>query len=241
MAATTDWEEAQRRIGNLPPLAPTEITTTEDEIEALVLERAEKQLHNALGRELEGKADSDDDDLLAELLNDEEGDEFFESYRRKRMEEVRQNQSRESHGYLREISRSEFKDQVTNHAGYCVLLLADNNVTDSRLLEDKLRELAKSRETTKFLRIQATDCIPNYPSHNVPTILVYKGGELVKTFVGLAHFGGRHVTPDDVEWELSRLGVMATLLQSKPCLSQSDRIVVNIVDKNRPRSSSPSA
>lgn len=49
------------------------------------------------------------------------------------------------------------------------------------------------------MKIISTDCIPNYPDENLPTLLVYKGGQVKENFVGLQHYtmgGLKTCTPE---------------------------------------------
>ena len=68
--------------------------------------------------------------------------------------------------------------------------------SDSALLGECLQELAKKYPQTKFLKIISTECIPNYPDKNLPTVLIYKDTKCVEHLIGLAQFGGRRVTPE---------------------------------------------
>ena len=59
--------------------------------------------------------------------------------------------------------------------------------TESDLI---LEKLARKFPDVKFLQILYTDCIPNYPEKNLPTLLVYRDDDLLTQFVGLSVFGG---------------------------------------------------
>jgi len=61
-----------------------------------------------------------------------------------------------------------------------------------------LDELASKYPATKFVKIVSTECIPNYPDRNLPTLLVYNDSNVKATFVGLHNFGGRHCTPESI-------------------------------------------
>lgn len=63
-------------------------------------------------------------------------------------------------------------------------------------MNNALSQLAKRFKTTKFLRIVATDAIPNYPDKNVPTLLVYFEGNPKANLVGLATMGGMDLKPE---------------------------------------------
>lgn len=64
-----------------------------------------------------------------------------------------------------------------------------------QILLQCLEELATKYPATKFVKIISTDCIPNYPDRNLPTVLVYKNGALKSNYVGLHNFG-RRCTPE---------------------------------------------
>jgi len=62
-----------------------------------------------------------------------------------------------------------------------------------------LSQLAKKFKATKFLRIVATDAIPNYPDKNVPTLLVYFEGNPRANIVGVSSMGGMDLKADGGE------------------------------------------
>ncbi|CAL5322782.1 unnamed protein product [Camellia sinensis] len=82
------------------------------------------------------------------------------------------------------------------------------------LLLQCLEQLATKYLTTKFVKIISTDCIPNYPNCNLPTLLVYNNGAVKANYVGLHNFG-RRCTPEakDVE-DVKSAPVMESL---RPC------------------------
>ncbi|EDP44592.1 hypothetical protein MGL_1074 [Malassezia globosa CBS 7966] len=55
----------------------------------------------------------------------------------------------------------------------------------SKLLAGYLDTLAEKYPSTKFVSIVGSQCIPNYPDHNLPTLLIYRSGELRRQIVGL--------------------------------------------------------
>jgi len=69
-------------------------------------------------------------------------------------------------------------------------------IPECGLLQNCLEELATRYSATKFVKIISTDCIPNYPDRNVPTILVYNNSAVKGTYVGLQKFGGKRCTPE---------------------------------------------
>nr|ABK21916.1 unknown [Picea sitchensis] len=91
--------------------------------------------------------------------------------------------------------------------------LAEYRVPECGILGQCLDELATKYPATKFVKIISTDCIPNYPDRNLPTLLIYNNSNVKETYVGLHHFGGRRCTPE---------GVAFTLCQTDPVLKDRE-------------------
>ena len=49
---------------------------------------------------------------------------------------------------------------------------------------------------TKFLKSISTTCIPNYPDANLPTLFIYKDGNMEKQFVGPIELRGMKLTEE---------------------------------------------
>jgi hypothetical protein len=69
-------------------------------------------------------------------------------------------------------------------------------VLGCQVLRHCLEQLAAEFAHVKFLAMLATDCIPGYPDTNLPTVLVYQGGQCARTLVGLQPFGGSRLSPE---------------------------------------------
>jgi hypothetical protein len=65
-----------------------------------------------------------------------------------------------------------------------------------KLVEQHIHDLARKFPATKFLKSISTVCIPNYPDKNLPTIFVYRDGDMRKQFVGPHELGGMNLTRD---------------------------------------------
>lgn len=74
------------------------------------------------------------------------------------------------------------------------LTTVDNSIPACKLMNRCLSELALQFKATKFVRIVADMCIPNYPDMNVPTLLVYGEGDIKANLVGAIQFGGMKMT-----------------------------------------------
>ena len=59
-----------------------------------------------------------------------------------------------------------------------------------------MQQLAAQYKYVKFLTIPATECIPNYPDENLPTLLVYHDGQCKRTIVGTRSLGDIRISPE---------------------------------------------
>ena len=62
-----------------------------------------------------------------------------------------------------------------------------------------MQELAAQYKYVKFLTIPSTECIPNYPDENLPTLLVYHDGQCKRTIVGTRSLGDSRISPESEE------------------------------------------
>lgn len=66
--------------------------------------------------------------------------------------------------------------------------------TESRVLIELWREMARKFGDVKFCEIRADMCIEGYPERNTPTILVYRDGDIKKQVVTLRELGGERTS-----------------------------------------------
>jgi len=203
---TTEWEDAQRKFGNWKPLEEEE---EEEE------EEREKDDLREIQAFVPAKTNGSDED---ESDEDEDDEAFMKSYREKRISELKQeseffnnnnnNKNKKDDGAtlktVRLITREEWTREVTkvSHTNPVLVLLTRENNADCYPLERVVEDLAyKYRASeTKFRRAEARDIIPNYPERNVPTIILYRNGDVVENIVGIEQFGGRNgVNPETVK------------------------------------------
>lgn len=198
--ASTQWDDIQRKLGNLPPKAPVfkpdPFTPAEDEDSK---PKDKNWIDNKTEEELEDLEDDLDDDR------------FLEEYRRKRLAEMKQIVKIAKFGSIIPISGSDFIREVSQAPSdvWVVVLLYKDGYPECGVLMQCLEELATMYSATKFVKIISTDCIPNYPDRNLPTLLVYNNGAVKANYVGL-HTFGRRCTPE---------GVAMILCQSDPVLN----------------------
>lgn len=78
-------------------------------------------------------------------------------------------------------------------------MLASNSVPESKKLMPIVHELASLYPSTKFVSIVSDHCIENYPDKNVPTMIIYRKGQMMGQVVGLGAMNGMKATLRDVE------------------------------------------
>jgi hypothetical protein len=62
--------------------------------------------------------------------------------------------------------------------------------TESRVMIEHWRELAKRFGDVKFCQMRADLCIEGYPDKNTPTVLIYKDGDIKRQIVTLMQLSG---------------------------------------------------
>lgn len=138
---------------------------------------------------LEGK---DLDELDA--LEDEEDEDFLESYRQKRVAELQSITQKSLHGTVYPISKPDYTREVTDASnnGYVFVNLTSGLGTnvESRVLTELWRTAAKEYGELKFCQISGDQAIEGYPDKNCPTILIYYKTDVVKQLVTLVTVGG---------------------------------------------------
>ncbi|BBH04415.1 Cwf15 / Cwc15 cell cycle control family protein [Prunus dulcis] len=196
--ASTQWDDIQRKLGNLPAkppaFKPAPFTPAEDEAS---LPKDKSWIDEKTEQDLEDLEDNPISTMIASL----------------------------------KITGSDFVREVSQAPAdvWVVAVLYKEGIAECGVLMQCLEDLATKYPATKFVKIISTDCIPNYPDRNVPTVLVYNNGAVKANYVGLQSFG-RRCTPE---------GVALVLCQSDPVLndgqSGNDRSRKAVIDGVRKR------
>ncbi|GAA5864167.1 hypothetical protein JCM1840_000725 [Sporobolomyces johnsonii] len=139
--------------------------------------------------------------LVVSLDDDEDQDEAaaLDRYRRERMRElqgsgersesvVSAGRGRKMFGHLREIGFEQFVSAVEGEEdGVAVIVhLYEPDLLPCMLLNSHLSSIARAYPYAKFLRAQATELdfmVHDDDDETLPTVLVYRGGELETTWV----------------------------------------------------------
>lgn len=92
-----------------------------------------------------------------------------------------------------------------------VCFLYKDSIEECRLLSGYLDRLAAKYPATKFVSIIGDQCIPNYPDKNLPTLLIYRNGNLHRQIIGLRPeigLDGVKTKCEDIELLLTAIGVV---------------------------------
>ncbi|XP_051882730.1 phosducin-like protein 3 isoform X2 [Pristis pectinata] len=219
--ADTEWNDILRKKGILPPKEDPdkEIEALEEEIiqnQQSVVKRYEDMTLDEL---------EENEDEFAE-----EDERAIEMYRQQRLAEWKAKQMKKVFGEVLEISGPEYVQEVTK-AGeglWVILHLYKQGIPICALINRHLSELAKKFPETKFIKAISTTCIPNYPDRNLPTVFIYRDGDIKVQYVGPLVFGGMNLTKDELEWKLSRSGAIKTELEENPRQQIEDRMMSSI-------------
>ncbi|KHN19408.1 Viral IAP-associated factor like [Glycine soja] len=206
--ASTQWDDIQRKLGNLPPKAPAfkppPFTPASDD-----QPKDKTWIDSKTSEELEDLEDNLDDDR------------FLQEYRKKRLAEMQEAAKVLRFGSVIPISGSDFVREVSQAPSdvWVVVILYKEGIPECGLLMQSIEELAVRYPSTKFVKIISTDCIPNYPDRNLPTLLVYNNGAVKGNYVGLHSFG-RRCTPEECIFPLVDERFILNLLEKKKRLAE---------------------
>ena len=204
---TTEWDDIQRRLGNKPPLASSAPRDDPGAGPAFAAE-AGGSSGGADARAARLDAASSADALVA-MEDDFADDGFLEAYRLRRMAELRARSAVPRFGAIVPVTRASFTREVTDASSdhHVVVFLHRPNCPDCERLDLALRDLAPRFPLVKFTSALAGECIPGYPDRNVPTLVLYRGRDAKRSFVGLDAFGGaNHITPEGVRLAINETG-----------------------------------
>lgn len=203
---STEWDDALRRHGIIPPLEDP-VLDAEPEDASPAAAAAAKPSPSADGG-------ADDEDADAEL----------DRLRAERLEAIKGESGRSGEfGLVLPLTRDDYTAEVNQAGegvGVVVFLFKPRHYVSAYTLV-LLEKLARRHPHVKFLQIESTECIPGYPDHNLPTLLLYRDDDLLGQCVGPVAFGASARTPtsfgiDDVEWELAQVGLVETALPVNP-------------------------
>jgi len=120
--------------------------------------------------------EEEDEDLL--------DDEFMVEYRRKRLEELQKAQN-PTFGFVQSLIRNDFVNFIDNEkpSVFVIIHLYQDYIPACVKVNKCLASLSMKYTHVKFGKIQSTEAEANYDDIALPTILVYRGGEVFQCFV----------------------------------------------------------
>jgi hypothetical protein len=143
--------------------------------------------------------ETDDDD-------DDDENEFLEQHRRKRLQELKSEQSRPRFGEVFLISRPEWARHVNQDSeqSWVVVNLTSNDMERTGCVESAITALALRHVYIKFVHIPSKSAIANWPDDHLPTLFLYRFGKMQHQLLELP----RDISADELEWRLHKLGLL---------------------------------
>ncbi|KAI8867765.1 thioredoxin-like protein [Ramicandelaber brevisporus] len=116
------------------------------------------------------------------------------------------------------------KTHLNDGGVWVVVLLYQSYSQQCRIVQSHLEALAAKHPLTKFCKIIATECIPGYPDARLPTVIVYYGGETRGQIVGPEFGSARHITLEDIESKLTKIGAIVERPKASRSNSRGRRV-----------------
>ena len=141
---------------------------------------------------------------------------------KKRLNELSTIQSASVYNQVYHVQKPDYSRDVTDESkkAYVLVLLTSSHDTntESRVMIEIWRELARRFGDVKFCQMRADLCIEGYPDRNTPTVLAYKDGDIKKQIVTLRELRATRTT---AEGESKFLRQCVTAVSSIPKVSTS--------------------
>ena len=188
--------EAAEREALLQCLASGAISTTPS-VSYSAME-AQRVLDKSMSHMRQG-AEADEDDLLDELEDDEEA--FMEAYRQKRRKEIQNHAKLPVYGKVTTVTAFDFVDRLeSSDPGVSIVVhMYEDDIRACKALDTSLESLAREYQHTDFLRLCKDDTPTGLQSSSLPSLLVYRAGELVHTVMAVVDKIGAKCAKHDVE------------------------------------------
>uniref|UniRef100_A0A8D0C780 Phosducin n=1 Tax=Salvator merianae TaxID=96440 RepID=A0A8D0C780_SALMN len=150
-----------------------------------------------------------------ELINEDKEDErCLQKYRKRCMQDMHQRLSfGPKYGYLSELQSGEqFLEAVEKERKTTTVIvhIYEDGIKGCEALNNSLTCLAAEYSTVKFCKIKAsnTGAGDRFSTEVLPSLLVYRGGELVSNFISVAEQFGEEFFAVDVEAFLNEYGLL---------------------------------
>lgn len=213
----TEFNDALRKHGILPPRPVTPPTP----------ERSPSpSLSDVLAQETPSALST-----LADEAPDSDTERMIQAYRQRRLAELKREEKRARFGEVLPISREDYTREVTDASkvdedddegagkgtGVVCFLYKDGGHVPSIRIAAQLRTLAARYPNNKFVSIVGDKCIPDYPNHLIPTLIMYRKGEMIGRVVSWS--AKKELSIEDLEILLVSTG--AIIPPKKPAAAAS--------------------
>lgn len=171
-----------------------------------------KKLSTTCRTEADDQKEKEADAKLLEELGELE-DEFLKEYRLKRLEEMRKiTENVPKFGKVTQLSKESFVDAIDKESPNVTVIIHiyEEYNPACTAMNGCVMCLAQEYPVVKFCRLKASDSqlSASFAKKGVPALLVYKGGEMIGNFVGLANEFGIDFYANDVEGFLIEHGML---------------------------------
>lgn len=186
--ATTEFDDELMRRG----IASMEQAMMRKGASAAEAQRLAAETSDGQGGSQENPApEAPNDDGSSDDDFDDDDDGFLQSYRAKRMQEMKQEHAANAatpsnqFGEVIPIQRPEWTHHVNDASQdfWVVVTLTSNRVEITGNMEQAVAVLAKMAPSVKFVTIPSTSAIANWPDSNLPSMFLYREGKMTKEFV----------------------------------------------------------
>uniref|UniRef100_A0A5K3FPZ9 Phosducin domain-containing protein n=1 Tax=Mesocestoides corti TaxID=53468 RepID=A0A5K3FPZ9_MESCO len=181
----TEFNAILREKGILPPLPKQEEESPEQSPETQRRNAVEKMSYDKLTEEIENLEDQGRSD-------EDEDSKFLEMYRQKRLNEMREAALKARFGTYGEVTKADWTSCI-NKAGdgiFVVVHIAQKGNEKCAVVDQHMQVLAARYPAVKFLRGEASLCVPDLPEANLPTVVIYYDGNVKMQYVGSKALGG---------------------------------------------------
>ena len=210
--STTEFDDAliERDIVTLEQAFMAKGASAEEAQRLAALKRNEQDAVGNDGVQFEKNKNNTESDDGSESDKEDDDDEFLEQYRRQRLEQLKK-KAKGSFGEVIPISRSDWTREVNDasNKSWVVVTLTSHDVERTWCIEEAVNKLATNFPSIKFFTIPSNAAIADWPSDNLPTVFLYRNGNLQKELIRLKGT----ITADELEWDLAECGVLETELE----------------------------
>mmetsp|Transcript_32371 Transcript_32371/g.85050 ORF Transcript_32371/g.85050 Transcript_32371/m.85050 type:complete len:368 (+) Transcript_32371:241-1344(+) len=138
-----------------------------------------------------------------------EEEDFLSKFREARIRELQSASTQPVFGNIVEVAAHEYCEAIDkcDPRVFVVVHIYEDYVKECGRMNRCFEELARSYTNVKFVRLKSTESPSPFDPVTLPTICVYKAGDLCNSFVRVQDTVGTNFSSDDIEWMLNQEGV----------------------------------